>query len=207
MSIIVRRHICPKTHVHVLVIPDAEPEVKVISQGVEALNFYKADQIIALGGGSVIDAAKIMKLKYESPEADLEDLAAPFLDMRKRVVQYPTEKVHRARLIAISTTSGTGSEVTPFAVLTDKASGAQGDAGRLLADSGRGDRRSAVRHVDAEGPDRRHRDRLPDPRARSGRLDLRVALHRFQRHAGDSAGLQVSARLPMSIPATKKRAA
>ncbi|MGC1449322.1 MAG: bifunctional acetaldehyde-CoA/alcohol dehydrogenase [Candidatus Sulfotelmatobacter sp.] len=120
---IVRRHICPKTHVHVQVIPDAEPEVKVIAQGVEALNFYKADQIIALGGGSVIDAAKIMKLKYESPEADLEYLAAPFLDLRKRVVQYPTEKINRARLIAISTTSGTGSEVTPFAVLTDKESG------------------------------------------------------------------------------------
>ena len=117
---IVRRHICPKTHVHVLVIPDAEPEVKVILQGVESLNFYKADQIIALGGGSVIDAAKIMKLKYESPDADLEYLAAPFLDLRKRVVQYPTEKVTRARLVAIPTTSGTGSEVTPFAVLIDK---------------------------------------------------------------------------------------
>jgi len=119
----VRRYISPETHVHVLVIPDAEPEVKVVMQGVEALNFYKADQIIALGGGSVIDAAKIMKLKYESPEADLEELAAPFLDLRKRVVQYPTEKVNHARLIAISTTSGTGSEVTPFAVLTDKESG------------------------------------------------------------------------------------
>jgi acetaldehyde dehydrogenase / alcohol dehydrogenase len=120
---IVRRHIPPETHVHVSVIPDAEPEVKVVMQGVEALNFYKADQIIALGGGSVIDAAKIMKLKYESPEADLEELAAPFLDLRKRVVEYPTEKVTRARLIAISTTSGTGSEVTPFAVLTDKEQG------------------------------------------------------------------------------------
>ena len=120
---LVRRHICPKTHVHVQVIPDAEPEVKVILQGVEALNFYKADQIIALGGGSVIDAAKIMKLKYESPEADLEYLAAPFLDLRKRVVQYPTEKINRARLIAISTTSGTGSEITPFAVLIDKDRG------------------------------------------------------------------------------------
>jgi acetaldehyde dehydrogenase/alcohol dehydrogenase len=105
------------------VIPDAEPEIKVVTQGVEALNFYKADQIIALGGGSVIDAAKIMKLKYESPDADLEELAAPFLDLRKRVIQYPTEKIKRARLIAISTTSGTGSEVTPFAVLTDKARG------------------------------------------------------------------------------------
>jgi len=120
---VVRRYIPPETYAHVLVIPDAEPEIKVVTQGVEALNFYKADQIIALGGGSVIDAAKIMKLKYESPEADLEELAAPFLDLRKRVVQYPTKKVNRARLIAISTTSGTGSEVTPFAVLTDKERG------------------------------------------------------------------------------------
>jgi len=120
---IVRRHMCPKTHVHVCVIPDAEPEVNVIQQGVEALSFYKADQIIALGGGSIIDAAKIMKLKYESPEADLEELAAPFLDLRKRVVEYPKEKVNRARLVAIPTTSGTGSEVTPFAVLTDKQRG------------------------------------------------------------------------------------
>ena len=120
---IVRRHIPAGTHVHISVIPDAEPEVKVVMQGVEALTFYKADQVIALGGGSVIDAAKIMKLKYESPEADLQELAAPFLDLRKRVIQYPTEKVNRARLIAISTTSGTGSEVTPFAVLTDKDRG------------------------------------------------------------------------------------
>ncbi|MGA7398978.1 MAG: bifunctional acetaldehyde-CoA/alcohol dehydrogenase [Candidatus Sulfotelmatobacter sp.] len=117
---LVRRCIPEGTHVHVLVIPDAEPEVKVVMQGVEALNFYKADQIIALGGGSVIDAAKIMKLKYQSPEADLEELAAPFLDLRKRVVEYPSEQPNRIRLIAISTTSGTGSEVTPFAVLTDK---------------------------------------------------------------------------------------
>jgi acetaldehyde dehydrogenase / alcohol dehydrogenase len=117
---IVRRYIPQGTHVHVEVIPDAEPEIKTIMEGVDALNFYKADQIIALGGGSVIDAAKIMKLKYQSPEADLAELAAPFLDVRKRVVQYPTDKVHVARLIAISTTSGTGSEVTPFAVLIDK---------------------------------------------------------------------------------------
>jgi len=117
---IVRRCLSPETHVHVSVIPDAEPEVKVVMQGVETLNFYKADQIVALGGGSVIDAAKIMKLKYESPSADLDELATPFLDLRKRVIQFPTEKVSRARLVAISTTSGTGSEVTPFAVLTDK---------------------------------------------------------------------------------------
>ena len=120
---IVKRCIPPETQVRVTIIPDAEPDIKIIMQGVEALNFYKADQIIALGGGSVIDAAKIMKLKYEFPEADLEELAAPFLDLRKRVVQYPTEKTNHARLIAISTTSGTGSEVTPFAVMTDKERG------------------------------------------------------------------------------------
>lgn len=119
---IVRRYLRPQTLVHVLVIPDAEPEVQVVMQGVEALNEHRADQVVALGGGSIIDAAKLMKLKYQSPQADLQELAAPFLDLRKRVVEYPTETVHKLRLIAIPTTSGTGSEVTPFAVLTDKLS-------------------------------------------------------------------------------------
>jgi acetaldehyde dehydrogenase/alcohol dehydrogenase len=118
-----RRALSPQTTVHVLAIPDAEPELEVAMRGVETLKQYKADQIIALGGGSVIDAAKIMKLKYESPEADFEELGAPFLDIRKRVARYPTEKINRARLIAVSTTSGTGSEVTPFAVLIDKTRG------------------------------------------------------------------------------------
>jgi acetaldehyde dehydrogenase/alcohol dehydrogenase len=117
---VVRRSLPPQTPIRVLAIPDAEPEVKVIMQGVEALNLQKADQIVALGGGSVIDAAKIMKLKYLFPDADLDELAAPFLDIRKRAIQYPTGNANQVRLIAISTTSGTGSEVTPFAVLIDK---------------------------------------------------------------------------------------
>ncbi len=120
---IVRRCCPPHTRVHVLVIPDAEPEIKVVAQGTEVLQLYHADQIIALGGGSVIDAAKLMKLKYESPEADFEELATPFLDLRKRVVQFPAKGTNRARLVAIPTTSGTGSEITPFAVLTDKERG------------------------------------------------------------------------------------
>ena len=120
---LVRRSIPAQTHVRVLAIPDAEPELQVVMQGVEALHLHRADQIIALGGGSVIDAAKLMKLKYESPEADLEELAAPFLDIRKRVVRFPTATTNRVRMIAIPTTSGTGSEVTPFAVLIDKERG------------------------------------------------------------------------------------
>ena len=120
---IVRHALPPDTLVRVLTIPDAEPEMKVVMLGVEALHSSAVDQIVALGGGSIIDAAKIMKLKYEFPDADVEELAAPFLDIRKRVVQFPSEKTNRARLVAIPTTSGTGSEVTPFAVLTDKERG------------------------------------------------------------------------------------
>ena len=117
---VVRRQLGEQTHIHVALVPDAEPELSVVLQGVEALKEHEADQIIALGGGSVIDAAKLMKLNYESPDADLEYLASPFLDLRKRVVEFPTGKIRHVRLIAIPTTSGTGSEVTPFAVLTDK---------------------------------------------------------------------------------------
>ena len=120
---IVRRCCPPQTRVHVLIIPDAEPEIQVVAQGTEVLQLYHADQIIALGGGSVIDAAKLMKLKYESPQADFEELATPFLDLRKRVVEFPARTGTRARLIAIPTTSGTGSEITPFAVVTDKQRG------------------------------------------------------------------------------------
>jgi len=120
---VVRRCLPGNTQAHVCIIPDAEPEAAVILRGVETLKTSVADQIVALGGGSVIDAAKIMKLLYQSPQADLQELAAPFLDFRKRVAQFPTEKVQEARLVAISTTSGTGSEVTPFAVLYDKARG------------------------------------------------------------------------------------
>jgi acetaldehyde dehydrogenase/alcohol dehydrogenase len=117
---IVRKHLSPGTPVHVLTIPDTEPELKTCMEGVATLEFFKADQIIALGGGSVIDAAKIMKLKYELPQADMDELGAPFLDIRKRVVRFPTEKARHSRLIAIPTTSGTGSEATPFAVLIDR---------------------------------------------------------------------------------------
>ena len=190
---LVRRYIPEGTHVHVSVIPDAEPEIKVIMQGVEALNFYKADQIIALGGGSVIDAAKIMKLKYESPEADLEELAAPFLDLRKRVVQYPTEKINRCATDCHFHHQRNGKRSHSVCRPDRQRARAQGDPSRLLAEPGCGHRRSAICHVHAERSNRRHRHRLPDPRAGSWSLHLRFGLHRLQRHAGDPAGVQVPA--------------
>ncbi len=120
---VVRRCLPKGTAAHVAIIPDAEPELNTVMEGLKTLQDYRADQVIALGGGSVIDAAKIMKLKYEFPQADLEELSAPFLDIRKRVVRYPVEKTNQTRLVAIPTTSGTGSEVTPFAVYLDKEQG------------------------------------------------------------------------------------
>ena len=120
---IVRRSIPAETPVRVLAIPDAEPEMKTVIEGVQTLQLHAAEQVIALGGGSVMDAAKVMKLKYQWPDADLEELAAPFLDIRKRVVRFPAGNAVPVRLIGVPTTSGTGSEVTPFAMLTDKAKG------------------------------------------------------------------------------------
>jgi acetaldehyde dehydrogenase/alcohol dehydrogenase len=81
-------------------------------------NVFKPDVIIALGGGSPIDAAKIIWLMYEHPEVDFQDLAMRFMDIRKRIFKFPTLGV-KAKMVAIPTTSGTGSEVTPFAVVTD----------------------------------------------------------------------------------------
>jgi acetaldehyde dehydrogenase/alcohol dehydrogenase len=102
------------------VLPD--PTVSVIRKGVERIAAYKPDVIIALGGGSPMDAAKLMWLMYEHPEAKFEDLALRFMDIRKRIVAFP-ELGKKAILVAIPTTSGTGSEVTPFAVITDDATG------------------------------------------------------------------------------------
>jgi acetaldehyde dehydrogenase/alcohol dehydrogenase len=115
----VRQHIRSGTPVHVLVIPDAEPEMGVILNGLESCVSNHADRIIALGGGSVIDAAKLMRLTYESTDANLEDLGVPFLDIRRRIAKYPDPPAKRPRLIAVSTTSGTGSEVTPDVAIVD----------------------------------------------------------------------------------------
>jgi acetaldehyde dehydrogenase/alcohol dehydrogenase len=94
-----------------------EPDWKVISQGIAAMRQAKPDTIIALGGGSVMDAAKIMRLFYDAPDLKVADVAVNFLDFRQRINTFPTD-VH-TQLVAIPTTSGTGSEVTPFAVFKD----------------------------------------------------------------------------------------
>ncbi|MFZ2172926.1 MAG: bifunctional acetaldehyde-CoA/alcohol dehydrogenase [Rhodococcus sp. (in: high G+C Gram-positive bacteria)] len=104
-------------HVQVFSEVEPEPDETIIARGVALLERSRPDVLIAVGGGSVIDAAKAIRLFYEHPEQNLEDLILPFLDPRKRVAHYPRD-VHTLQLVAVPTTSGTGSEVSPAAVLT-----------------------------------------------------------------------------------------
>ncbi len=101
-----------------------DPDLTTIYKGLDALNNFKPDTIIAIGGGSPIDAAKIMWLMYEQPNLNFKDLAMRFMDIRKRIFKFP-EMGKKAFFVAIPTTSGTGSEVTPFAVVTDDKTGAK----------------------------------------------------------------------------------
>jgi acetaldehyde dehydrogenase/alcohol dehydrogenase len=103
--------------VHVFADLQVEPREEEIRAGVRALDETAADLVIAVGGGSVIDAAKTMRLFHEHPELTVRELALPFLDARKRVARYP-DPAHTVRLVAVPTTAGTGSEVSPAAVLT-----------------------------------------------------------------------------------------
>ena len=108
-------------HIHFEVFSDVEPDPSfdTIDRGVNAMGQFTPDVIIALGGGSAIDAAKGMWLFYEHPDVDKEGLKLKFLDIRKRTYKYPKLGL-KAKFVAIPTTSGTGSEVTSFAVITDK---------------------------------------------------------------------------------------
>ena len=98
---------------------EPDPSVETVLNGAEAMRKFKPDTIIALGGGSPMDAAKAMWLFYENPEANFDDLRLKFADIRKRVFKFP-KLGRQAQLVAIPTTSGTGSEVTSFTVITDK---------------------------------------------------------------------------------------
>jgi acetaldehyde dehydrogenase/alcohol dehydrogenase len=97
---------------------EPDPSIQTVKKGVALMKSFEPDTIIALGGGSAMDAAKGIWLFYEHPEVNFDDLKQKFMDIRKRAFQYP-ELGHKAHLVCIPTTSGTGSEVTPFAVLTD----------------------------------------------------------------------------------------
>ncbi|MGM0442620.1 MAG: bifunctional acetaldehyde-CoA/alcohol dehydrogenase [Fibrobacterota bacterium] len=99
-----------------------DPTLATAMDGAEKLTAFDADVIIAIGGGSPMDAAKIMWLLYEHPEINFKDLAMRFMDIRKRVYKFPKMGI-KADMVAIATTSGTGSEVTPFAVITDEKTG------------------------------------------------------------------------------------
>ena len=99
-----------------------DPTLECAKAGTEAMRSFEPDVIIALGGGSAMDAAKIMWVMYEHPEADFLDMAMRFMDIRKRVYTFP-KMGEKAYFVAIPTSSGTGSEVTPFAVITDEKTG------------------------------------------------------------------------------------
>lgn len=98
---------------------EADPDITTVRRGAEIMKNFEPDTIIALGGGSPIDAAKVMWLFYERPEVDFRDLVQKFMDIRKRAFKFPSLG-EKAKFIAIPTTSGTGAEVTPFAVISDK---------------------------------------------------------------------------------------
>ncbi len=108
-------------YVHSEIFSEVEPDPSfdTIKRGVKALEAFKPDVIIAIGGGSAMDAAKGMWLFYENPDADVEGLKLKFMDIRKRTYKFP-KLGKKAKMVAIPTTSGTGSEVTSFAVITDK---------------------------------------------------------------------------------------
>ena len=103
---------------------DVEPDPSLASAkaGAAAMTAFGPDCIIALGGGSAMDAAKIMWVLYENPDADFDDMAMDFMDIRKRIYTFP-KMGKKAYFVAIPTSSGTGSEVTPFAIITDKETG------------------------------------------------------------------------------------
>ena len=99
---------------------EPDPSFDTVQAGLELMNKFQPDTIIALGGGSSMDAAKVMWLLYENPEVCFDDIKQKFMDIRKRAFKFP-ELGKKANLICIPTTSGTGSEVTPFSVITDKS--------------------------------------------------------------------------------------
>jgi acetaldehyde dehydrogenase/alcohol dehydrogenase len=117
-------HVLDELNIDHEIFSDVEPDpsLTTMRRGLAVMNKFNPDVIIALGGGSPMDAAKIMRLMYEYPEVEFEGLAMRFMDIRKRIYEFP-KLGRKAEMVAIPTTSGTGSEVTPFAVVTDDRTG------------------------------------------------------------------------------------
>jgi len=119
-SILLRRS--EPVEVRVIDFVEPNPSIATVEKGAELMRGFQPDTIIALGGGSPMDAAKVMWLMYEHPEVEFADLKEKFFDIRKRAFTFP-DLGEKAKLVCVPTTSGTGSEVTPFAVITDTESG------------------------------------------------------------------------------------
>ena len=161
-----------------------DPNLSSALKGAQAMRLFEPDCIIALGGGSAMDAGKIMWVMYEHPEVDFLDMAMRFMDIRKRVYTFP-KMGEKAYFVAIPTSSGTGSEVTPFAVITDDRTGTK----YPLADY---ELLPNMAIVDADNmmnqptrPDLRLRCGRADPRAGSLCLDDGDGLHRRLGAQGD----------------------
>lgn len=116
--------ILEKNGIQYKIFPEVEPDptLRCAKAGAKEMLSFNPDVVISLGGGSAMDAAKIMWVMYEHPEVRFEDLAMRFMDIRKRVYKFPTMG-QKAMMVAIATSAGTGSEVTPFAVITDEETG------------------------------------------------------------------------------------
>ena len=111
-----------KVDVDLFIDVEPDPSLDMTLKGLEIMKSFQPDTIIAIGGGSSMDAAKVMWLMYENPEVNFDDIKQKFMDIRKRAFKFP-ELGKKAKMICIPTTSGTGSEVTPFAVITDQNTG------------------------------------------------------------------------------------
>ena len=175
-----------------------DPTLGCAKEGTKAMQEFGPDCIIAVGGGSAMDAGKIMWVMYEHPEVNFTDMAMDFMDIRKRVYTFP-HMGDKAYFIAVPTSAYTGSEVTPFAVITDETTGVKYPPGRLRADAQDGHYRFRSDDKHAQELDLRLRHRRYDPRTGSLRF---CDGHRFHRWSG-AEGLEI--HLHLSAPLLQRR--
>ena len=168
---------------------EPDPSLQCARRGAAQMALFEPDVIIAVGGGSAMDAGKIMWMMYEHPECNFEDMAMDFMDIRKRIFTFP-EMGKKAYFVAVPTSSGTGSEVTPFAIITDKDTGIKWPLAdyALLPNMAIVDVDNAM--TAPKGVHRCLRHRRHDSRHRVLRLHHGVRLHQGPLHEGHQAGLR-----------------